>query len=346
MKQNIAGLAVLGLLTLWALASCASVPQVEPEWYQNTDAVYPQDLFIAYQGRGRTRAEAEKKALAGLAAYFEQEVRSEGTASVVMTEQRGAAGTAVEKTRRIEETITVTVSRNLSAVRYAEDAWKHLATGEYVTVAYINREEAWAVYLPQAQKAADTLSFLVYGAREDAAAGTFTRALRFCKAEAYASGEEFVPARSFAQGLHQTRAAALFDEADRLRAPLFREAAEARRNASVYLECPLDLEGVILSAAKAAFSAAGFPAADRREGAAAECVIRVNEGLLTRPGGTFYQPELSGEVKSRTGNRATVFSFAVQAGVQSAVDKTLARSRAYNALAQALRDRLPELLAE
>jgi hypothetical protein len=345
MKQNIEGPAVLGLLTLWALVSCASAPQVEPEWYRNTDAVYPQERYIAYQGRGRTRAEAEAKALADLAAYFEQEVRKEGTASITMTEQGGTTGTAVEKTRRIEETIDVTVKQNLQGVRYAEDVWKHPATGDYVTVAYINREEAWAVYLPEAQKAATTLSNYFLTARDDAA-DPFVHALRFCKAEAYASGEEFVPVRSFAQGLLPARAQKLFEEADGHRALLFSAAAEARRNASIYLECPLDLEGVILAAAKAAFSAAGFPTADRREGAAAECVIQVNEGPLPRPGGTFYQPELSGEVKSRTGTRVSVFSFAVQAGVQSAVDKNLARSRAYNALAQALKDTLPEQLAK
>ncbi|MDR2344219.1 MAG: hypothetical protein LBD86_06800 [Spirochaetaceae bacterium] len=84
-------------------------------------AVYPEERYIAYQGRGAIRDEARQKALADLVAYFEQEVKKEGTASVSMTEQQGGGTTAVEKTRRIEETVTVTVRRNLRGVQYAED---------------------------------------------------------------------------------------------------------------------------------------------------------------------------------------------------------------------------------
>jgi hypothetical protein len=95
--------------------------------------------------------------------------------------------------------------------------------------------------------------------------------LRSGKAEAYTP--EFITARSFAQILHPARAEALFEEADLDVAALPKEAADARRNAAVYLECAPDLEGLVRNAATAAFSAAGFPAAAERRGAAAVCVI-------------------------------------------------------------------------
>jgi hypothetical protein len=85
-----------------------------------------------------------------------------------MTERQEAGKAAVEKTRRIEETVTVTVSRSLSAVRYAEDVWKHPATGEFVAVAYLDRDEAWKAYNPQAAQAALTLADLFQGAKEEA----------------------------------------------------------------------------------------------------------------------------------------------------------------------------------
>jgi hypothetical protein len=322
-------------------ASCVSAPtpQARPEWYYDIDTVYPQERYIAYLGQGRTRTEAEYKARLDLAAYFEQEVRKEGMASISMTERQGS----VEKTRRIEETISVTITQNLQGVRYARDAWKDPVTGEYVTVAYIDREAVWEMYRPQAQNAADTCTQLCYGAREEHT-DPFTRALSFGKAEAYAAGEEFITARSFAQGLYPARAKELFEEADGVRAALLREAAEARRNASVYLECPLDFNGLIRAAAMAAFRDAGFTAAAENKGAQAVCVIEVEEGLMPRPPGTgtYYQSELSGVVTSRTG--AVVFSFTVQSKVVSAIDKDMARSRAYTALAQALRETLPERL--
>jgi hypothetical protein len=341
MKRNITGrfaAFAAGLFALSAFISCATAPapQPEPEWYGNMDAVYPRERFIAFQGRGSAPAEARQNALADLAAYFEQEVRKEGTASISMTEQQGA----VEKTRRIEETVTVTVSRNLSAVRYAEDAWKHPATGVFVTVAYLDRDEAWKAYSPQATQAALTLADLFQGAKEEA--DPFTRSLLFGKAEAYMP--EFIAARSFAQILHPARAEALFEEADRDLAALPKEAADARRNAAVYLDCPLDLDGLVRNAAASAFNVAGFPAAAERRGAAAVCVIQVNEGLMKRPAGTFYYPELSGVVTGRSG--ATVFTFTAKAESQAARDPELARRRAYTALAQAVRDTLPEQLTE
>jgi hypothetical protein len=201
------------------------------------------------------------------------------------------------------------------------------------------------VYSPQAKKAADAFSLLFLGATQEQ--DPFARALRFGKAEAYAAGEDFITARSFAQTLHPERAKALFEEADRYRPALPRELDDARKKASVYLG-PRDLDERIRSAAADAFSSAGFTIAGERADAAAECDIRVNEGPIPRPAGTgiFYRPELSGEVKSLTGARQSVFAFTVQAELQSAIDPDLALSRAYTALAQALRDTLPTRLRE
>jgi hypothetical protein len=205
-------------------------------------------------------------------------------------------------------------------------------------VAYLDRDEAWKAYSPQAAQAALTLADLFEGAKEEA--DPFPRALLFGKAEAYMP--EFITARSFAQILHPARAEALFEEADLDVAALPKEAADARRNAAVYLECAPDLDGLVRNAAAAAFNAAGFPAAAEHRGAAAVCVIAVNEGVMKRPAGTFYYPELSGVVSGRGG--AAVFTFTAQAEFQAARDPELARRRAYTALAQAVRDTLAEQL--
>jgi hypothetical protein len=233
---------------------------------------------------------------------------------------------------------------DLPTVSHTEP-WRNPATGLWESVAYIDLEKGWEAYSARAKKAADTLAQFVSGAKEENL-DPFVRALRFGRAEAYAAGEEFAAARSVAQVLSPARAMELFERADRDRAALPREAADARRNASVYLECPLDLDGMIRNAVAAAFSEAGFPIATESRGAAAACVIRVHEGLMPRPAGTgaFYRSELSGEVTGLAGE--PVFSFIARTELQSAIDPALARSRAYTALAAAAGESLQRRLRE
>ena len=329
--------AVSALAALLALLpGCAGTPP--PQWAENLEAAFPGDRYIAVSGTSGSRETARQAALTALSSYFQTQVSSRQ--AEFYREQDGAVSHSVELQTLVQ------TQTGLFAVRYTEP-WRNPATGLWETTAYIDREEGWAAYSPQAQKAADTFSQFFVGARNEDL-DPFTRALRFGKAEAYAAGEEFSAARGAAQILDPQRARKLFDEADRFRAALPREAANARQNARIYPECPLDLNGLILEAVKTAFNDAGFIVAPDSEGAAALCRITVNEVLLPRsPGtGTFYHPSLSGEVTSLAGSGAPVFSFTVQAEVQSAIDPVMARSRAYTALAQALRDTLPGRLRE
>jgi hypothetical protein len=328
MKQNIAGLLSAGLFIPGMLVSCVSAPQPAPEWYQNMNAVYPHERFIAYQGRGDTRIQAENAALGVIAGYFESEI-----IDIQKTSARWVNG---EEDRLTEVSTIVASQVSLIAVRYAEDAWKDPATSEYITVAYIDREEAWTVYRPRAENTAAAL-FILFQKAEDEV-DPFTRALRFGGARQYATGTEFTAVRGFAQTLYPARAAVLFSNADEVRTALPERIATARLNASIYLDCPLDLDGLVRNAVAAAFGAEGFPVANDRGDAAAVCVIRISEGVQTRPAGMFYYPELSGVV---TGSAGAGLTFTARAEAQAAKDPALARRRAYTALAQAVRDALP-----
>ncbi|MDR2052307.1 MAG: hypothetical protein LBP80_02755 [Treponema sp.] len=339
MKRNSVELFALGLFALCMFVSCVSTPP--PQWAKNLEDVFPSDRYIAVAGTSDSRKTASQAAQTALSFYFRTQVSSRTDLAESYRNQNGAVSQSVQ----LNQQMLVQTATDLHNVRYT-DPWRNPATGLWESAAYIDREEAWAVYSPQAKKAADTFAQLFVGAQQDT--DPFTRALRFGKAETYAAGEEFVTARNFAQILHQARAKALFDEADGYRSALPREAADARRNARVYLEIPFDLNGLIRNAATTAFSDAGFPIAAESRGAAVICVIEVDENPMPRPPGTgtFYQPKLSGKVTSLTGTRTAVFSFTVQAEVQSAIEPALARNRAYTALAQALRDTLPERLRE
>jgi hypothetical protein len=333
MKRNLAG-----LFALCALVSCASAPP--PQWVENLEAAFPGDRYIATLGISGSRETVSQAAQTALSSYFQTKVSSSMDMAESYSEQDGAVSHSMQlKQQTLVQTETV-----LRTVQHTAP-WRNPATGLWEAAAYIELEKAWEAFSPQAQKAADTLAHLFQGAQK--AGDPFARALLFGKAEAYAAGEEFVTARGFAQILRPVDATKLFEEADSVRSALPRGADDARQNASVYLG-PHDLDDRIRKAATAAFSDAGFPVATETKGAAVECEIRVNEGLMSRPPGTgtFYHPELSGEVKSLAGARSPVFSFTVQAEVQSAIDPALALSRAYTALAQALRDTLPKRLRE
>jgi hypothetical protein len=340
MKMKKRSVSLRGLSAVLAAAlfsSCVSAPsQTEPPpWLLNTGAVYPYERFIAQQGRGATREEAERAALSMIAGYFQQEITNERSTRAAWV----TAGDITEETRRTEESVIVRTQTTLIAARYAEDPWYDRAAGEYTTVAYIDRAEAWTAYEPQAKKPADALLLLYEAAGADAQ--PFVQALRYSAAQQYAGSAEFGAVRSFAQALNPAKAASLYRDADAALAALPEKIATARQNASVYVECPVDTDGMVYNAAVAAFGAAGFPIAGNRAAASAVCLIRVEEGKQTRESGVFYYPELSGTVN---GNAGSMFSFTARAERQAAQNPDMAKRRAYTALAAALKEALPAQL--
>jgi hypothetical protein len=222
------------------------------------------------------------------------------------------------------------------AVRYAEDPWFNAATKKWETVAYINRDEGWTVYEPQAQRVRDALLALAEAAETEAE--PFVRALRYNAAQAYAGGAEFNAVRSFAQVLHPTKARAFFAPADAAIAALPEKSDTARQNAPVFIDCPLDLDGIVYTAASAAFGAEGFPVSRDRRTASSVCLILVDEGMQKLEAGTFYYPSLTGTVNGTSG---ALLTFTVKSPRQGAVNPELAKRRAYTALAAAFNESFP-----
>jgi hypothetical protein len=198
-------------------------------------------------------------------------------------------------------------------------------------VAYIDREEAWTLYEPEAAKVRDTL--LALAASAEAEDEAFTRALRYGAATNYGESGDFTGVRTFAQVLYPAKARALFREADALRSALPERVYSARQRAAVFIDCPEDLDGMVAAATAAALTAAGFPVEGDRQRTARACRIRVDLGTQAVAGGAFYDPSLTGTV---SGNGRAVFSFTAKAPRQSAVSPEVGRRRAYTALAAVL----------
>jgi hypothetical protein len=220
-------------------------------------------------------------------------------------------------------------------VRYAEDAWYNPSAGAWETVASIDRAEAWAVYEPQAARIRDGL--LKLAAAAEAEGAPFSQALRFGAAAVYAESAEFAAVRGFAQILHPGKARPLFAEADMVRAALPEKIYSARQRATVFIDCPADLDEMVYRAALAAFGAAGFPVERNRAAASAVCLIRVDEGAQKLDSGTFFNPSLTGTVNGNAdGGGGAVFSFSATAPRQGTINPEVGRRRAYTALAAAL----------
>jgi hypothetical protein len=134
----------------------------------------------------------------------------------------------------------------------------------------------------------------------------------------------------FAQALNPGRTAA-FSRVRSAIAALPQRMNQAKFEASVFIDCPVDLDGATVAALTAALSAEGFPVTKDRASASAVCRALVEEGLEKRDAGTFYNPALTVGITGKTG--AALFSMTVNAPRQSAVNPDTARRRAYTALA-------------
>jgi hypothetical protein len=334
MKNHVSVLGVICAGFLPFIAACAVGPQTAepPPWARNVEAVYPRDAYIAQRGEGGTRQEAELAALGAISFYFESEISAGESSRRSWTEKDGVTNTE----SRTETNTAVQSQTRMVAVRYAEDPWLNPGTGKWETVAYLDRNEAWTLYEPQAKTVSATLLALVAAAENETEA--FSRVLRFGMAVSYAAGAEFNAVREFAQVLYPAKAQALFGDADTAVSVLPSKIDTARRNARIFIDCSPDLDGLVANAAAAAWGAEGFPVEQNREAAACVCVIRVDEGEQKLDSGVFYNPALQAVVNGASG---ALFSFTVKAPRQSGINPDVAKRRAYTALAAAFKETFP-----
>ncbi|GHV74706.1 hypothetical protein AGMMS49940_20080 [Spirochaetia bacterium] len=317
------------------LLSCAATPVVVPDWAQSPAAitqVYPTDTYIAQRGRGQTRQAAEAAAAAEIARYFTSQINANSGFRTTTSTQNGVTSENLET----ETFAFVTSEINLAGLRYAQDAFYNKAVKQWETVAYLDRAEAWALYEPRFKRQAD--SFRALYAAAETESDRFRKALRWDAAEQYARSAEFEAANTFGQILSPARMNAAFAAVRGEIASIPKELDTARRNAAVYIDCPVDFESAILNAFSRALSSEGFPVARTRAGAAAVCAVTVDEGMQKRELGIFYFPSLQAEFSgtSSGGNSGTLFTYNVSAEQAGAVREDVAKRRAYTALAEAV----------
>ena len=311
---------------LW-LSACASAPPAPPpEWDASPSAirrVFPDGEYIAQRGWGATREEAETRAAAELGRFISSQISA----------NRGYAiqTSGNDETVNTSDEAYVRTRINLFGIRYAADAWYSRNAKEWRTVAYIERAEAWAVYEPDFRRQAAAFDGL-YAAAE-AETDPFKKALRFIAAGNFARSAEFENANLFGQILFPERMNAGFAAVRERIAAIPQKTDEARRNAAVYIDCPVDFESLLANAFASRFSALGFPVTKARNAAAAVCAVTVDEGMQKRDIGIFYFPSLRAAV---SGSSGALFAFSAGGERASAVTPDVAKRRANQSLADAV----------
>ena len=319
-------------LAVLTLAACAGVPSApaHPAWDASPGAmqqVFPDGEFIAQRGRGATRVAAEADATAAIARFLNSEVVSRIAVLERGWEQNGEAGARTE----IEAEIFVQAQLQLFGIRHTPDAFFDETHREWVAVAYINRAEAWRVYGPRFSQQARVFAQPFNAAENES--DPFRKALRYTAAQNFALSPDFRNAETLGQLLQPAMMDAEFAEVRTMLAALPQRAGDARRNAPVFIDVPVDFESRLHGAFSQRFTALGFPVTDNINAAAVVCRVTVEEGRQQRDLGVFYFPRVHAVI---TGPAGTLFAFSAEAGQQAAATPDMARRRAYQALADAV----------
>ena len=327
MNRKNAPPALMALFAAAVLSACAGTPP--PQWAESLEAAFPADRYIAVRGASGSRETVKEAALRELSLYFRTQVSSRTELAESYREQDGAASQSLQ----LEQQTLIQTETELFAVRYT-DPWQNPAAGTWEAAAYIDRAEAWTIFEPRLSSRAMPFMALFRAAEGD---GEPLR--RFFRYKAAAASVAALPAYlDFAQTLHPLRAAA-FAPARAATAALPQRINQAKFDASVYVDCPVDLDGGVAAALTSALSAEGLPVTKDRAAASAVCQALVDEGMEKREAGAFYTPVLTIVITGRTG--AALFSLTLTAPRQSAVNPDIARRRAYTALAGDIQNKLP-----
>jgi hypothetical protein len=144
-------------------------------------------------------------------------------------------------------------------------------------------------------------------------------------------GGDFVEAEAFGQILHPQKMNVLLGGIRAEIAAIPQKIDDAKRNASVFIDCPGDFESLVTNTFSRALSEKGFPVTTNRDGADVVCKVSIVEGKQQRELGIFYNSSLQAVFTDPSG---ALFTFNAAASRASAVTPDVAKRRAYTALAE------------
>ena len=318
------------------LISCASVPSAQLTWDSSPNAyrqIFPVNRYIAQRGSGTTREAAELDGATRIARFLDSEIsthRSNIEIVGILTYE-----TYMEIRSFAQSQI------NLYGIRYVADTYFDRRRREWVTVAYINRDEAWQVYAPRFRLQATTYNELFLSAYRET--DSFRRVLRFITAQNHANDFELQSSNIFGQLLHPTRMNEEFSSVRTNMSRLPRLLDDARRNVSIYIDTHGDFNLMITNAFSRELSALGLSVTNNRSLATTICRVTVTEGRGLQDTLTFYNPSLQAVFSSDNG---VLFTFTATGDRAVAMRPEIARQRAYQSLTDSVTESFSSNLME
>ena len=108
-----------------------------PKWFDNVEAIYPRETFLAVQGSGINQSAAQANALGQIAGFFKTQVTVQTNASTTMTQNEQET----KSQRTLENNVSVYSNLTLNGIEYSDfyfDKKKKI----YYVVGFLNRELA------------------------------------------------------------------------------------------------------------------------------------------------------------------------------------------------------------
>lgn len=315
--------------------SCASAPRVRNS--TASEASFEQMLFsssayIAVRGYGQDAVSAEHNALAGVSRYFSSRI-SVNTAEKTLVTDHGSKSRLEDVTRILSDT-------TLFAVRYTKARFNK-EQKNYEVIAYINREEAWQIYAPKVQHAADTFSGLYNRGRQQVS--DFMRALFLLQAREVAQSSDLLSMLQFAYALYPESINMFTDiqeNLDNLSVML----KNAQAQYSIAIHCINDDKLQIAATVREILTDLGFSVTANQEAARYVCALALTENKKELPAGIFFIPSIT--ITIFDNQQTPLFSYSKTWNRIGASTESAAKQRMFHAVITELQNSLPSALKQ
>ena len=143
----------IALLVLTALVTgCASAPDrtrraasERPLWVDDPGREYPEELYIAASAGGDTGEAARRNAAARVAMVFEADIDASETLAEAYFETESGGHDTFSRTSSLKKDLKVTTRQTLRNL-VVPKTWQDPETRRYHALAYLDRDEAGAIY--------------------------------------------------------------------------------------------------------------------------------------------------------------------------------------------------------
>ena len=315
--------------------SCASAPDVRNSTDSETSfeqTLFSSSAYIAVRGYGQDAVSAEHNALAGVSRYFSSRI-SVNTAEKTLVTDHGSKSRLEDVTRILSDT-------TLFAVRYTKARFNK-EQKNYQVIGYINREEAWQIYAPKVQQAAEAFSGLyAMGNQQNS---DFRHALFLLQAQEAAQSSHLLSVLEFAYALYPESIDMFADVQDSLNSlPSMLKKAQAEHVIAVH--CIGDNQSQITAAVQEILADLGFSVTANQEAARYVCALALTENKKELPAGIFFIPSIT--ITIFDNQQTPLFSYSKTWNRIGASTESAAKQRMFHAVITELQNSLPSALKQ